>query len=1021
MNNKYKKQTRVAMAVALAATSIGHSTTSIFAQSEDTIKEEVPVQVTEESIKEDTPIQATEEKAEEVVESVVKEELESKESIQHVEKAVGDVEIDATNFPDSTFRSYISINFDTDNDGILSSEEIDNITSIDVSSNSNITSVQGIEHFPNLTYLDCTRTGITSIDVSKNTKLEDLRIFYNPGLTSLDVSKNIELAVLLCGGTNITSIDVSNNTKLVRLDCWETQITNVDVTKNNVLEHLDCGGTQITSLDLSNNPELTNLLCGRTNITTLDVSNNTKLTRLDCWETQITNIDVTKNNVLEHLDCNRTQITSLDITKNPMLNYLNCNVTGITNLDVSKNTELRSLFCSGVQITSIDVSNNPILETLSVWDTNITSLDVSKNPKLQYLSFEGSRVTSIDVSNNPELTDLHCGATGITNLDLSNNPALTTLKCHDTGLTSLDITKNTQLIWVYVGDNLNLDVIKSNSTIDLGVIGETFNITEKYLFENSPSFNTIDRIQNINGATLDKSTGVVSGYTYGSPITYTYNCGTGKNGPVTLHVSLIVKGSSSISIDEDLSKIYDGTAVVEPNVTKTGSNGTVSYEWYTAEGTQLQAAPTDAGDYKVKAILADDGSYAEAEVEKEFTITKASSTITINDDLNKVYDGTAVAEPQVSVTGSTGTVSTGAVSFEWYTANDMQLQTAPTEAGDYKVKAILADDANHIGAEVVQEFTITKASSTITIDDDLNKAYDGQPVVEPSVTTTGSKGTVSFEWYTVDGIKLQVAPVDAGSYVVKAILVEDTNYDSIEVEKEFTISQVSSSIIINDDLNKVYDGQAVVEPTDIVTTGSTGTVAFEWYTADGNLLPSAPVNAGSYILKAILADDTNHIGAEVEKEFIISQASSSVTITVELDKVYDGQAVSEPQVSVTGSTGAITYEWYKKEESATRSVTWTQLTEAPREVGSYKVVVTVAGDENFEAVAVEKEFSILASEESEVVPTPGEGEGTTTIPGQEVTGVQTGDGTQVGLWTMLVGLSAGMMMFFRRKNRKEEV
>ena len=136
--------------------------------------------------------------------------------------------------------------------------------------------------------------------------------------------------------------------------------------------------------------------------------------------------------------------------------------------------------------------------------------------------------------------------------------------------------------------------------------------------------------------------------------------------------------------------------------------------------------------------------------------------------------------------------------------------------------------------------------------------------------------------------------------------------------------------------------------------------------------------------------------------------------------MYDGTAVVEPQVSVTGSAGAITYEWYKKEGSETRAVAWTQLTEAPREVGSYKVVVTVAGDANYEAVTAEKEFSILVTEESEVVPTPGEDEGTTTISGQ-VTGVQTGDGTQVGLWTMLVGLSTGMMMYFRRKNRKEEV
>ena len=990
MNNKYKKQTRVAMAVALAATSIGHSTTSIFAQSEDAIKEEVPVQVTEESIKEEIPIQATEEKAEEVVESVVKEELESKESIQHVEKAVGDVAIDATNFPDSTFRNYISTNFDVDKDSVLSGDEIANITRIDVKDNKSITSVQGIEHFPNLTYLDCANTGITSIDVSKNLMLDDLRVYDNQGLTSLDVSKNTALRALYCYITGITSIDVS---------------------KNPELEIFNCRNANVTSVDVSNNPKLNILI----------------------------------------------------VTNNP----------GITSLDVTKNPLLETLFCGNTGIKSLDVRNNPALDRLHCFSTGITSLDVT---------------------NNTVLTNLNCDNLGITSLDLSNNLKLASLRCQNTGMTNLDVRNNTKLAWLYVGNSTNLNVTKSNSVIDLNGIENTFNIKEIFLDID------VNRVQSISGASLDKNTGIVSGYTYGTPITYTYNCGTSRNGALTLQVTLNVKGQSSIAINDNLDKVYDGIAIADPiSITKIGSNGAVSFEWYKADDTKLQTAPTEAGDYKVKAILAEDHQYISAEVEKEFTITKADSTIAINGNLGKVYDGLAVSEPQVSVTGSTGTVSTGIVSFEWYTANDTQLQTAPTDAGDYKVKAILADDANHIGAEVVQEFTITKASSTITINDDLNKTYDGTAVANPTdVETTGSTGAVSFEWYTENDTQLQQAPTEAGNYKVKAILAEDGNHDGVEavkafeitkatstitidddlnkvydgqavvepqvtvtgstgavtfkwymaddtplltapvnignykvkaileddanhigaeVEKEFTIGKAASTITINDDLNKVYDGQAVVEPTDIVTTGSTGAVTFEWYTADGTLLTSAPVNAGSYKVKAILAGDGNYAGIEVEKEFIISQASSNVTITVELDKVYDGQPVVEPQVSVTGSTGAITYEWYKKEESATRAATWTQLTEAPREVGSYKVVVTVAGDENFEAVTVEKEFSISG----QATVAPGEGEGTTTIPGQEVTGVQTGDGTQVGLWTMLVGLSTGIMMFFRRKNRKEEV
>ena len=815
MNKKYK----IAMTVGLATTSIAYSIGGLFAQSEDTIKEETPVQATEEDVET------------EGLETVVEESLENSESIQNIEKAVGDIAIDVTNFPDSTFRNYISTNFDTNNDGVLSSDEIANIISIDVDSNRNITSVVGIEHFPNLTYLNCRNTGITSIDVSKNVMLEKLNVRDSNYFTSLDVSNNPNLTHLSCGNS---------------------------------------GG--FTGLDVSNNPNLT------------------------------------------YLNCSNSYMKSLDLSKNLKLEILIAELTLIENLDVSKNTELRGL---------------------SIFDSDRI-------------------VGTVDISN-----------------------------C-------------TKLAWMRAADNtfVRYNIKKSSSVINLDGMESTFNIRELY--------NRIDtsKIRSINGASLNG--GIVSGYTFGTPITYEYYCDYDTNGQVYLDVTINVRGKSSIVIDDSLDKVYDGTAVADPiNITKTGSNGAITFEWYKADGTKLQAAPTEAGDYKVKAILAEDNQYISAEVEKEFTIEKAGSTITINDDLNKVYDGTTVVEPTVNKTGSTGTVT-----FEWYTANDTKLQTAPINVGSYKVKAILADDANHIGAEVEKEFTIGKATSTITINDDLNKIYDGTAVIEPSVTTTGSTGAVTFEWYTTDDTPLQTAPVEAGSYKVKAILADDTNYTGAEVEKEFTIGKVASTIIINDDLNKIYDGIAVVEPTDIVTTGSTGTVSIEWYAADGALLTSAPVNAGSYKVKVILAEDTSYAGVEVEKEFTIFQAVSSVTITVELDKTYDGEAVVEPQVSVIGSTGDITYEWYKKEESTTRAVTWMQLPEAPKEVGSYKVVVTVAGDENFEGVTVEKEFSI-----SEQV---------TVAPGQSVTGVQTGDSTQAGLWTILVGLSTGMMMYFRRKNRKEE-
>ena len=845
---------KLIMVVALAATFVTHSTSNLFAQSESL----------------------------------------AEESIQHVEKAVGDVVINEINFPDAAFRDFIrtgsdydtKVRFDTNGDGILSSHEMNNVVNIGVYQMSAIKNLKGIEHFPNLRELNCAYTGITSLDISMNTALQILYC-YHTSLTSLDVRKNTALRELYCHDTGITSLDVSNNTTLERVDCY------------------------------------------RTGITSLDVSNNTVLWKLVCSE--------------------NLGITSIDVSKNPALRELVCHDTGITSIYVSNNIALEQLYCQRTGLTSLDVSNNIALRRLDCSNTGITSLDVSKNPAL-------TRVDSI----------------------------------------------NNSLAWFYVGDNVNLEVYTTASTVDLGTIDRTFNIQEAF-----PGID-LNRIQNISGATLDKATGIISGYADGTPITYTYDCGISKNGANTLNVTLnfVIKGISSIIINDNLDKVYDGQAVLEPkNITTIGSTGNVTFEWYIVDGTPLQSAPVNVGSYKVKAILASDENFLATEVEKAFDITKATSTITINDDLNKIYDGQPLTNPiDVETTGSTGIVT-----FEWYQADDTKLQTAPTDAGNYKVKAILAGDGNHDGIEAVKAFEITKANSTITINDDLNKAYDGQAVVEPTVTKTGSTGAVTFEWYMADGTKLQTAPVNMGSYKVKAILAEDANHIGAVVEQDFTIGKAASTITINDDLNKVYDGIAVVEPTDIVTTGSAGTVSIEWYTVDGIKLLEAPINAGSYKVKAILTEDANYAGIEVEKEFTISQAVSSVTITGELDKVYDGQPVVEPQVSVTGSTGAITYEWYKKEESTTRAITWTQLTEAPKEVGNYKLVVTVAGDENYEAATVEKEFSILADESVEI------------IPGQEVTGVQTGDGTQVGVWTILVGLSTGMMMFFRRKNRKEEV
>ena len=79
-------------------------------------------------------------------------------------------------------------------------ENIAAITSLHVTGTddaSGLTSLQGIEYFESLTYLNCSNNQLTSLDVSANTALTELYCFSNQ-LTSLDISRNTVLTELSC-------------------------------------------------------------------------------------------------------------------------------------------------------------------------------------------------------------------------------------------------------------------------------------------------------------------------------------------------------------------------------------------------------------------------------------------------------------------------------------------------------------------------------------------------------------------------------------------------------------------------------------------------------------------------------------------------------------------------------------------------------------------------------------------------------------------------------------------------------
>ncbi|MBR6445769.1 MAG: leucine-rich repeat domain-containing protein [Prevotella sp.] len=165
-----------------------------------------------------------------------------RETMMEVQIAVGFFSVillNEENFPDANFRAALAEKFN-----IVEGAELHRVhlltTELDVNGqnkaeNKKIADLTGIEHFTVLETLSAYDNQLTSLDVSKNTALTELRCNYN----------------------QLTSLDVSQNTALKELYCYFNQLTSLDVSGCIALTTLYCRGNQLTSLDLSN--QLNNL------------------------------------------------------------------------------------------------------------------------------------------------------------------------------------------------------------------------------------------------------------------------------------------------------------------------------------------------------------------------------------------------------------------------------------------------------------------------------------------------------------------------------------------------------------------------------------------------------------------------------------------------------------------------------------------------------------------------------------------------------------------------------------------
>ena len=381
-------------------------------------------------------------------------------------------------------------------------------------------------------------------------------------------------------------------------------------------------------------------------------------------------------------------------------------------------------------------------------------------------------------------------------------------------------------------------------------------------------------------------------YTIRATIAATNNCNAGT---ATADFTIIkAELTPTVTID---GWIY-GTAAKKPSVTGNTENGTVTYEYKIKDAedeTYTTTIPANAGSYTIRATIAETTNYNRKQVTTDFIISKADINPTITME-GWTYGETANTP---SVTGNTGN---GTVTYEYKVKDaddNTYTTTVPIIAGNYTIRATITATANYSGKQVTKDFTISRATITpiVTI---ANWTY-GDVANAPTVTGNTENGTVTYEYKlkdAADNTYTTTVPTDAGHYTLRAAIAGTTNYKGNYATTNFSINKATFTPTVS--MTGWTYGDDANAP-EVTGNTSSGAVTYEYKltsAADATYTTKVPKDAGSYTVRATIAETANYNGAVATATFTIGSKAINTGdapkagMTVDFRKNSSGQYVT---------------------------------------------------------------------------------------------------------------------------------
>ena len=403
--------------------------------------------------------------------------------------------------------------------------------------------------------------------------------------------------------------------------------------------------------------------------------------------------------------------------------------------------------------------------------------------------------------------------------------------------------------------------------------------------------------------------------------------------------------------------------------------------------------------YDVTATFQETTNYNKSTKNTQFTVNKATPTITITTK-NITYgndETVTITLKGVDNTGLNGTVTLN-INGTDYTVNIVNgigsQDIAEPNAGIYDITANYKGNENYTTTTDMATYTVGKANLTafnITV---MNTTYNSDNTISFNVAGINNEAIDGVVIVTVNGNNyivniasgkgtLVLKDLIPNTYDVTAVFQETRNYNSSTTNTEFIVSKSAPVIIIiGENITYGNDETVTIILTGVNNTGLNGTVAISldsFEALNGRLIGSdiinveiingkgvyvfKQLNAGIYNISAAYDANENYSSVKNMSSFTVNKADVSVLNVTVNDSVYGGiNTVDITAIGINNEllNGTVKVNVNGNEYNLTLNNGKATLDLENLTTGDYTVKVTF-GNDNYNNITNETSFTINKS------------------------------------------------------------